>query len=201
VGRAPGSFASNCHAGVGFSAAPVVWDVSRVHRSHRCEPRMKTRSTTLAILLAAAVALAPGAARAEPPAVKPGPGEKCPVCGMFVVKYPAWVTGVTFADGSRAVFDGAKDLFKFLQDPGRWAPGRTRADVKSTFVTDYYDLVQLDAHAAFFVVGSDVYGPMGEELVPLAKKADAEEFLADHQGKRILRFDEVTPELLKTLDD
>jgi nitrous oxide reductase accessory protein NosL len=162
------------------------------------------RSTALAfpagLALALVVALAPGPAAAEPP-VKPGPADKCPVCGMFVVKYPAWVAGLTFADGSRAFFDGAKDLFKFLQDPGRWAPGRTRADVNSMFVTDYYDLLQLDARAAFFVLGSDTYGPMGEELVPLAKRADAEEFMKDHGGKRIVRFDEVTPAVLKTLDD
>jgi nitrous oxide reductase accessory protein NosL len=154
----------------------------------------------LAALAAALLALAPAPAAAGPP-VKPGPADKCPVCGMFVVKYPAWVAGVTFADGSRAFFDGAKDLFKFLADPGRWAPGRARADVRSTFVTDYYDLVQLDARAAFYVVGSDTYGPMGEELVPLASRSDAEEFLRDHAGKRIVRFDEVTPELLRTLDD
>jgi nitrous oxide reductase accessory protein NosL len=153
-----------------------------------------------ALAAALALALAPVSGAAEPP-VKPGPGDKCPVCGMFVVKYPAWVAGVTFADGTRAFFDGAKDLFKFLADPARWTPGRTRADVRSMFVTDYYDLVQLDARAAFFVLGSDTYGPMGEELVPLAKRSDAEEFKKDHAGKRIVRFDEVTPELLKTLDD
>lgn len=153
-------------------------------------------------LLAAALALAlvPAFAAGEP-AVKPAPGDKCPVCGMFVVKYPAWVAGVTFADGSRAWFDGAKDLFRFLADPARWAPGRARADVRACFVTDYYDLVQVEARTAFFVLGSDTYGPMGEELVPLAKRSDAEEFLKDHHGKRIVRFDEVTPELLKTLDD
>jgi len=153
-------------------------------------------------LLAAALALgaATSIAAAEPPA-KPGPGDKCPVCGMFVTKYPAWVAGLTFADGTRAWFDGAKDLFKLLADPARWAPGRARADVRAIFVTDYYDLVQVDARTAFFVLGSDTYGPMGEELVPLAKKADAEEFLKDHHGKRIVLFDEVTPALLKTLDD
>jgi len=157
--------------------------------------------TPFALPLALALALAPADAAAAPADVKPAAGDKCPVCGMFVVKYPAWVAGATFADGSRAWFDGAKDLFKFLADPGRHLPGRTRADVRALFVTDYYDLVRLDAHAAFYVVGSDAYGPMGEELVPLATQADADEFLRDHHGKRVVRFDEVTPELLKSLDD
>ena len=31
------------------------------------------------------------------------------------------------------------------------------------------------AKEAFFVIGSDVYGPMGHELIPFASKADAEQ--------------------------
>jgi nitrous oxide reductase accessory protein NosL len=41
---------------------------------------------------------------------------------------------------------------------------------------------------------------MGHELVPLASEADAQELLEDHRGVRILRFEEVTPELLEGLD-
>ena len=43
-------------------------------------------------------------------------------------------------------------------------------------------------------------GPMGHELVPLATKADAEDFLKDHLGTRILRFDDVTPEIIAKVD-
>ena len=39
-------------------------------------------------------------------------------------------------------------------------------------------------------------GPMGHEFTPLANRADAEELLKDHKGKRILRFDEITPEVV-----
>jgi nitrous oxide reductase accessory protein NosL len=41
---------------------------------------------------------------------------------------------------------------------------------------------------------------MGHELVPLATEADAQEFMHDHAGKGILRFDEVTQELPGKLD-
>jgi nitrous oxide reductase accessory protein NosL len=50
------------------------------------------------------------------------------------------------------------------------------------------------------VVGSDVYGPMGHELVPLADEAEAREFLADHKGRRTLRADGVSLALLEGLD-
>jgi nitrous oxide reductase accessory protein NosL len=161
-----------------------------------------------AALLAAATARGAPAAQpgaAPPPdravAVLPAPRDKCPVCGMFVVKYPAWVAAVTFQDGGRAVFDGAKDLFRFLLDPGKYLTGRRRDDVAAITVTDYYELAQVDARAAFYVIGGDVLGPMGDELVPFGTRAGAAEFLADHRGKRIVRFDEVTPEQLRTLDD
>ncbi|CAA7612529.1 nitrous oxide reductase accessory protein NosL [Magnetospirillum sp. SS-4] len=130
----------------------------------------------------------------------PGPDSVCPVCGMFVAKYPEWVAAVVFKDGHAHYFDGAKDLFKFLRDLGRYDPGHEAADIAIVAVTDYYGVRTIDARSAFFVVGSDTLGPMGHELVPLASKADADEFMADHKGKRILTFDQVGAELLKSLD-
>jgi hypothetical protein len=51
------------------------------------------------------------------------------------------------------------------------------------------------------VIGSDVLGPMGHELVPHDSSEEAREFMQDHKGRRVLRFEEVTPELLKALDE
>jgi nitrous oxide reductase accessory protein NosL len=67
-------------------------------------------------------------------------------------------------------------------------------------VTEYYSVTRIDARAAWYVIGSDTLGPMGHELVPLATREDAEEFLRDHKGKRIIRFEDVTLELLRNLD-
>ncbi len=132
---------------------------------------------------------------------KPGPRDTCPVCGMFVAKYPEWVATVLYRDGHAHHFDGAKDLFKYLADLPRWAPGHRREEIEAIGVTEYYGLQRIDARDAWYVIGSDVLGPMGHELVPLESRADAEEFLHDHAGKRILRFDQVTPELLRGLDE
>jgi copper chaperone NosL len=146
------------------------------------------------VLLASALVLAGG----DP--VTPGPRDKCPVCGMFVAKYPDWLAGARLADGTVALFDGPKDLFKFWLDPGQFLPGRRAADLTAAFVTDYYTVRQLDAREAFFVLGSDVHGPMGRELVPFARREEAEEFRRDHRGTQVLRFDEVTASLVRSLD-
>jgi copper chaperone NosL len=68
-------------------------------------------------------------------------------------------------------------------------------------VTDYYNLQLIDAKAAFYVIGSDVLGPMGHELVPLATRADAEDFMKEHKGRRILGFAEVGAALPVMLDE
>ncbi|AHE99409.1 nitrous oxide reductase accessory protein NosL [Thioalkalivibrio paradoxus] len=126
--------------------------------------------------------------------------DTCPVCGMLVARYPAWIATVLYEDGHSDHFDGAKDLFKYLFDLPRYAPGRSGQEISAIGVTEYYGLTRIDAHSAWYVIGSDVLGPMGHELVPLATADDASEFLEDHEGTRILRFDEVTPDLLQDLD-
>ncbi len=132
--------------------------------------------------------------------VRPAEREKCPVCGMFVSKYPDWTAEVLFRDGSHAVFDGPKDLFTFVQDPGRYLPGRRKEDVAALFVTDYYAVRPIDGRKALYVLGGDVYGPMGKELIPFATEADARTFLKDHGGRKVLRFRDITPQVLKELE-
>jgi nitrous oxide reductase accessory protein NosL len=132
--------------------------------------------------------------------VKPGAKDKCPVCGMFVAKYPDFVAQIHFRNGTVAHFDGAKDLLKYYQQISRFNPKFKLKDISAIFVTDYYLLTPVDAYSATYVYDSDVYGPMGKELIPFAKSKDAQGFLKDHKGKGSLTFKEVTPAILKGLD-
>ena len=131
---------------------------------------------------------------------KPSKKEKCPVCGMFVYKYPDWVGIIAFNDDTRFYFDGAKDLFKYYFNLKKYNPGKKHSDVISVQVTEYYDMTLINAFDAFFVAGSDVYGPMGRELIPLATRQDAKTFARDHRGKQILRFKDITPAVINKLD-
>jgi len=70
-------------------------------------------------------------------------------------------------------------------------------DIDTIYVTEYYGLVFIDARAATFVVGSDVRGPMGSELIAFENKEDANVFNKDHKGKTVLKFEDITPETLK----
>ena len=132
---------------------------------------------------------------------KPAAKDLCPVCGMIVSKYPNWVATVLYKDGHAHHFDGAKDMFKYLQDLQKYAPGHRKEDIQAIAVTDFYNLGKVDARQAWFVIGSDVLGPMGHEFVPLANKMDADDFLKDHKGKRALTFDQITAKLVEQVDN
>jgi len=155
---------------------------------------------TLLIILAFVLLSVPSLWAADKEPVKPGPGDKCPVCGMFVAKYPDFVAALTFKDGTHAFFDGVKDLMRYYLNLQKYNPSKKREDIARIRVTDYYSLGFADGFKAFYVSGSDIYGPMGKELIPFEKEAAAREFLKDHKGKAVLRFQDISADVVKRLD-
>lgn len=114
---------------------------------------------------------------------------KCPVCGMFVAKYPQWVA---MADGAKTFyFDGVKDMMKYYFSQ--------KLNAETLFVSDYYKLSKLQAKKAFYVMGANVYGPMGSELIPFATQDEALGFARDHNGQKVVAFDEITEMMVKNL--
>lgn len=184
----------------------LLFEVSRVMFLHGSDADRDRRRAIMSMphaLIVLFLMLFFGTARAESENygyAKPADRDKCPVCGMFVAKYPDWVSEVRFRDGSYAVFDGPKDLFKYLSDMKHYASGRPREDIRSIYVMDYYAVSPIDGTAAFYVTGGDVRGPMGAEFVPFEKETDAREFLKDHGGKSVLRFKDITPAILDGLE-
>ncbi|WP_458701019.1 nitrous oxide reductase accessory protein NosL [Sulfurospirillum sp. 1307] len=117
--------------------------------------------------------------------------EKCPVCGMYVYKYPKWAAQIYYKD-KHFSFDGVKDLMKWYFDH--------KDGIQKILVSDYYSMVAIDGTKAYYVVGSDKYGPMGHEFVPFESLRDAKNFLKDHRGKKILKFSEITKKMPYALD-
>lgn len=134
-----------------------------------------------------------------PSAIEVPQDAKCPVCGMFVAKYPRWAAKV-IVNTTPLYFDGAKDMFKFVLEPGKFAKSPAGITINEIVVTDYYTQKAIDGRKAFYVIGSDVYGPMGNELIPFATMDEAKTFMNDHKGKKIVTFDEVTVDLVYAQD-
>jgi len=126
------------------------------------------------------------------------PDERCAVCGMFVEKYQPWITQLHQSDKRPVMFDGVKDMMAYYFDPSAYG-GEGDLSEAEIWVKDYYQLKWMDGRLAYYVVGSDVMGPMGEELIPFDSRDAAENFLKDHKGKEILAFADITADLVMAM--
>lgn len=122
---------------------------------------------------------------------------KCPICGMFVSKYPKW-SALIEVGGKKYYFDGVKDMMKFYIFDADFPYDREK--IKIFVVSDFYTLNKIPAKKAFYVIGSDVFGPMGDELIPFSTEKAAKNFFMDHAGKKIVTFDKITAKMVMTLD-
>lgn len=131
--------------------------------------------------------------------------EKCPVCGMFVAKYPRWAAKLFYVHGDHEhdfSFDGVKDLMKFYFNPNKWGDYKVSVDMNNrVLVTDYYSQKGIDGKKAYYVIGSDVYGPMGHELIPFENLDDAKTFKKDHAGTKIVQFEDIKENQVYKLDE
>ena len=131
--------------------------------------------------------------------------EKCPVCGMFTYKYPRWAAQIFYEDGENKIhysFDGVKDLMKFYFNSQKWGkyPIAKQKNIVKILVTDYYSQKGIDGRKAFYVIRSDIYGPMGNELIPFELESDAQTFKNDHYGKKVIKFSDILEKEVYRLD-
>jgi len=130
---------------------------------------------------------------------------RCPVCGMFPARSPEWAAQLIFSDGATQFFDSPVSLLIYLQDVGRYARGRSAADVAARYVRDAGGKPNqpgawLDAGQAVFVSGSDALGPMRAGNLPAFADRAAAEAFAQRRGGETLRLAEVPGALLRRLD-
>lgn len=123
---------------------------------------------------------------------------RCAICGMFVAKYENWIVQTRLADDSVMFFDGVKDMLVFYFNPQQYSSMR-QEDITEIWVKDYYTLGWLNGRKALYVIGSDVYGPMGKEFIPFSSREAADNFLQDHHGTNILSFEEITDALVLSM--
>jgi copper chaperone NosL len=144
---------------------------------------------------------------------------QCDVCGMVIPNHPGPVAQIFYADeepsdhDNPARFCSAWEAFQYnfeRQDRG-WS-------VSAFYVTDYsavdYEIKEsggdtlisshpdADAFVAAedvtFVVGSEVKGAMGQDLIPFSDRGDAESFQEKYDGQ-LAGFDGVTRETVDQL--
>ena len=134
---------------------------------------------------------------AEPLAITKG--HKCHACGMRVFDFINWHTQIVYKDGTNDGFCAVKCLMAFYFEPEKYSKHRTKENFETLYAKDYYSLKWHDMKDMVFVLGSDVMGPMGRELVPFSDRRMAETFLEDHNGTKIFSLDEITLDLIHQL--
>jgi len=126
----------------------------------------------------------------------------CLVRHIKVYKAPRWVAKIEVRNGKTVYFSSPKSLFEFYHRPGKWfdVGVKSERDFSKIVVTDYATLKPINAEEAFYVYGSGVTSPSGDDLVPFKSEAEAKKFSKVQNGKRILKFDEVPDALIRLLN-
>lgn len=128
-------------------------------------------------------------------------GDECHVCGMIITNFPG-PKGESYVRGREAPlkFCSTRDLFSYLLQPES-QPIVTQIYVHDMAATDWEhpaDNAFVDAPSAWYVADQPLEGAMGPTLASFKHREDALEFIDKHGGK-LLRFEDVTLELMAKL--
>jgi copper chaperone NosL len=115
---------------------------------------------------------------------------RCKHCGMRIDPSSPWRSELVAENGTVTSFDTPRCAFT------SWRRGATPA--KTLRAQDYYERRWAGAEELRFVVGGDVLGPMGPDLVPV-ERGRAMKFVQDHGADRAYAADEVTLALLDAM--
>lgn len=121
---------------------------------------------------------------------EPGSETRCPVCGMYPARYPEHHCQLSTADGTHHHFCSSQCLIHFTAAPEKY--GEKAVKVKSVWMVPSPDFGYEYAMGLYYLVGSDMMGPMGREALAYRSKAAAESAAKEHGG-RVLRFQDLTP--------
>ncbi|MFA6137024.1 MAG: nitrous oxide reductase accessory protein NosL [Sulfurimonas sp.] len=126
----------------------------------------------------------------------------CLVRQFKVYKEPKWVSKIDLNNGKEVYFSSPKSMIEFYLRPGKWYDigVKSENDFKNIIVTDFATMKSIDAKGAFYVYGSNVTSPAGDDLVPFASYDAAKNFAQKHNGKRILHLNEISDALIKLLN-
>jgi copper chaperone NosL len=124
---------------------------------------------------------------------EPTEKDACTVCGMPPANHPKHNCQILAMDDSTLHFCSTQCMVNFNTDQSKYvkAPIKT----KMSWVTLYSDGMYESAVGSYYVVGSQVNGPMGKEAIPFKFKNNAEEFVRVNGGK-IVSFQQLSPALI-----
>jgi nitrous oxide reductase accessory protein NosL len=127
---------------------------------------------------------------------------RCVVRNFFIYKNPKWAAKIELINGKKLFFSSPKSLIEFYHRPGKWFDigVKSEKDFKDIIVTDYQTMKLLNAKDAYFIYGSRVHSPSGDDLISIGSKEEAEVFRKKYSGKRIFKFNEIPDALIRLIN-
>ena len=125
-----------------------------------------------------------------------------PVYKLELDKYPKFSTELILKSGKKIKFSSVKSMINFYFHPEKYPEYGVgnRSEIDKMYVHDYLDGTRVDARKAWYVFGSRIVGPHGDDLIPFKSKSQAELFVKKYGGSRIMDADAVTFGLIHYLD-
>lgn len=124
------------------------------------------------------------------------PETACSLDGMILADFPGPKAQIHYATGEPDFFCDTTEMFSIYLQPEQ-QKRITGIYIQDMGKTDW-DKPQghwIDARQAHYVLGSKKTGSMGPTLASFASRQDAENFAKEYGGK-VLRFDEITAEMV-----
>jgi len=121
---------------------------------------------------------------------------------LKLYQYPSWVSKIKLSSGKELLFSSPKSMFELYFRPGRWYDLNIKkeSDFLQLIVTDFNTLKPIDAKGAFYVYGSKMIAPSGDDLPAFSSYNEAKKFMKKYNGSRVLSFDRVNYGLIKLLN-
>ncbi len=121
---------------------------------------------------------------------------------MKVYKEPRWVAKIMLQNGKKIFFISPKSMIEFYLQPGKWfdVGVKSEGDFKQILVTDFKTMEPINARGAWYVYGSNIISPAGDDLIPFASYEDAQAFSKRQNGKRVMAFAEISDALIRLLN-
>ena len=129
-----------------------------------------------------------------------------PVYMLDISKYPKFSAEMVLKNGKIIPFVSVKSMMNFFYHPEKYPGYGVSPDgrqIDKMYVKDYLDGAKIPAESAWYVFGSRLVGPHGDDLIPLSSKTRAELFVKRFGGTKIMSYNEMRKKgfgLIKYLD-
>lgn len=149
------------------------------------------RRAFLVVIASAAVSI--NACKKTPPSNGPASAARCAFCGMKIKEDNAFRVKAKLQDGTDAAFDSPRCAFEAHVNPAKYK-------VASLSLQEFYDRTWHEPSELHYVIGSDVMGPMGHDLIPVLP-AHEQKLMKDHKGKRIVVLSDINESMIEHLGE